>query len=454
MKIIIVGAGEVGFHTASRLSIENKDVVVIDRDPRALRRIAENTDVQTIVGSGSSPVILEEAGLKEAEILLAVTDSDETNLVACLVANLLSPSTKKLARVRSGDFDGYHESFREKAPYIDTIINPEIEVINTIASLISVPGAVEVRALANDRLRLVAVRMPKDSPLAGRPLSEAAGEIGKNSFLVAAIVRNEKMIVPHGNNRLLPNDIVYFISEKERLASSLKVFDKPARPVHRALIVGGGRLGLRLAQRFEAADIKTKIIEINPDRCAYLAEAMHKTVVLQGNGSDQELLIEEHIQDMDVVVSLTDDEQTNILTSLLANRLGAANTVTKISKFTYIPLMSTIGLEQVVSPRLSAINSILQHIRKGKVLSAISLKEEQAEVLEAVALSTSELVGRPLRKVNMPKSTLLVGIIRGEEIIVPTGDTVVEPDDRVIIFAQKHAIAKVEQLLSVKLEFI
>ncbi|MFO8049955.1 MAG: Trk system potassium transporter TrkA [Desulfosudaceae bacterium] len=454
MKIIIIGAGEVGFHTASRLSIENKDVVVIDRDPNALRRISESADVQTIAGSGSSPIVLAEAGVKEAEIVLAVTDSDETNLVACLVANIISPSTKKLARIRSGDFDGYHDIFREKAPYIDTVINPEIEVINTIEGLISVPGAVEVRALADGRLRLVAVRMANDSPLAGQLLSEVAQQTGDSNFLVAAIVRNEKMIVPHGNNRLLPNDIVYFISEKKRLSGSLKVFDKIARPVHRALIIGGGRLGLRLAQRFEKLDIKTKIIELNPDRCAKLAEEMNKTVVLQGNGSDQELLLEEHIQDMDVVVSLTDDEQTNILTSLLASRLGAANTVTKISKFNYIPLMSTIGLEQVVSPRLSAINSILQHIRKGKVLSAISLKEEQAEVLEAVALSTSELVGKPLRKVNMPKSTLLIGIIRGEEIIVPTGETVVEPDDRVLIFAQKQAIPKVEKLLSVKLEFI
>ncbi len=454
MKVVIVGAGEVGFHIASRLSIENKDVVVIDRDQQSLRRVADQTDVQTIVGSGSSPVVLKEAGIRDAEILLAVTDSDETNLVACLVSNILSPSTKKLARIRHADFDNYHNIFKEQPPYIDTVINPEIEVVNTIERLISVPGATEVVDLAEGRLKLVGVRLGEDSPYARQKLSELSARSGGRLFLVAAIVRSEKMIVPRGNTRLMANDIVYFISEKEALGRSLKAFDKVAQPVKRALVVGGGRLGLRLAKRFEAADIKTKIIDSDPGRCARLAEEVHKTVVLQGNGSDQELLAEEHIEKMDVVVSLTNDEQTNILVSLLAKRMGAGNTVTKISKFNYIPLMSTIGVEQVVSPRLSAINSILQHIRKGKVLSAISLKEEQAEILEAVALSTSDLVGPPLKKIAMPKDTLVIGIIRGEEIIIPSGDSVIQPEDRVVIFAQKYAIPKVEKMLSVKLEFI
>ncbi len=454
MKVVIVGAGEVGFHIASRLSIENKDVVVIDRDQQSLRRVADQTDVQTIVGSGSSPVVLKEAGIRDAEILLAVTDSDETNLVACLVSNILSPSTKKLARIRHADFDNYHNIFKEQPPYIDTVINPEIEVVNTIERLISVPGATEVVDLAEGRLKLVGVRLGEDSPYARQKLSDLSARSGGRLFLVAAIVRSEKMIVPRGNTRLMANDIVYFISEKEALGRSLKAFDKVAQPVKRALVVGGGRLGLRLAKRFEAADIKTKIIDSDPGRCARLAEEVHKTVVLQGNGSDQELLAEEHIEKMDVVVSLTNDEQTNILVSLLAKRMGAGNTVTKISKFNYIPLMSTIGVEQVVSPRLSAINSILQHIRKGKVLSAISLKEEQAEILEAVALSTSDLVGPPLKKIAMPKDTLVIGIIRGEEIIIPSGDSVIQPEDRVVIFAQKYAIPKVEKMLSVKLEFI
>ena len=453
MKILIIGAGEVGFHIANRLSSENKNVVVVDKNPDALRRVTEYTDVQTVVGSGSSPAVLEEAGIKEAEIILAVTDSDETNLVACLTADILSPSTKKLARVRNADFDPYHEVFREKAPHIDTVINPEIEVVKTIQRLISVSGAVEVEDLADGRLKLVGLRLDSSSALNGQRLSEVSVKTGDSNFLVAAIVRNEKMIVPRGDSRLMANDLVYFISEKEKLANSLNLFGKPLQPVKRVMIVGGGRVGTRLAMRLEQEDIKVKILESNPDRCAQLAEKMTRAVVLHGDGSDQELLREENIADMDVVASLTNDEQTNILISLLAKRLGAANTITKISKFTYIPLMATIGIEQIISSRLSAINSILQHIRKGRVLSAISLKGEQAEVIEAMALSTSELVGAPLRKVSMPKGSLVVGVVRDQEIIVPSGETVIVPNDRVIIFAQRETVPKIEKLLSVKLEF-
>ncbi|ABW69021.1 Trk system potassium transporter TrkA [Desulfosudis oleivorans] len=453
MKILIIGAGEVGFHIANRLSAENKNVVVVDKNPDALRRVTEYTDVQTVVGSGSSPAVLEEAGIKEAEIILAVTDSDETNLVACLTADILSPSTKKLARVRNADFDPYHEIFREKAPHIDTVINPEIEVVKTIERLISVSGAVEVEDLADGRLKLVGLRLDNSSVLNGQRLSEVSVKTGDSNFLVAAIVRNEKMIVPRGDSRLMANDLVYFISEKEKLANSLNLFGKPLKPVKRVMIVGGGRVGARLAMRLEKEDIKVKIIESNPDRCAQLAEKMTRAVVLHGDGSDQELLTEENIADMDVVASLTSDEQTNILISLLAKRLGAANTITKISKFTYIPLMATIGIEQIISSRLSAINSILQHIRKGRVLSAISLKGEQAEVIEAMALSTSELVGAPLRKISMPKGSLVVGVVRDQEIIVPSGETVIAPNDRVIIFAQRETVPKIEKLLSVKLEF-
>ena len=295
--------------------------------------------------------------------------------------------------------------------------------------------------------------MDNSSALNGQRLSDISVKTGDSNFLVAAIVRNEKMIVPRGDSRLMTNDLVYFISEKEKLANSLNLFGKPLKPVKRVMIVGGGRVGARLAMRLEKEDIKVKIIESNPDRCAQLAEKMTRAVVLHGDGSDQELLSEENIADMDVVASLTSDEQTNILISLLARRMGAANTITKISKFTYIPLMATIGIEQIISSRLSAINSILQHIRKGRVLSAISLKGEQAEVIEAMALSTSELVGAPLRKISMPKGSLVVGVVRDQEIIVPSGETVIVPNDRVIIFAQRETVPKIEKLLSVKLEF-
>ncbi len=453
MKVIIVGAGEVGFHIASHLALENKDVVVIDNNPEATRRISDNLDVQIVMGSGSSPVVLEEAGIQQSEIILAVTNSDETNLVACLVANILSPSTKKLARLRDADFDEYHRIFREHAPHIDTIINPEIEVVKTIYRMMSVPGAVDVGEFADGRIKFVGVNLEDESRLAGVQLSDLPDIIGKARPLIAAVVREDELIIPRGNDRLESGDLVYFISEEDKLLDTLSLFNKYDQPVNRALIIGGGRIGFRLASLLEENSIYCKIIEQKPDRCAYLAERLNKAIVLHGDGSDQGLLAEENIQDMDIVITLTKDEETNILASLLAKRMGARKSITRISKFSYFPLMDAIGLEQVVSPRLSAINTILQHIRKGKVLSAISIKGEQAELIEAVALETSEIVAKPLRNISFPKGAMVAGIIRKENIIIPSGDSVIEPDDRVIIFARREAIPKIEKILAVKLEY-
>lgn len=453
MKVIIVGAGEVGFHIASHLALENKDVVVIDKNAAATRRISDNLDVQIVLGSGSSPVVLEEAGIQQAEIILAVTNSDETNLVACLVANILSPSTKKLARIRNADFDEYHNNFREQAPLIDTIINPDIEVVKTIHRLMSVPGAVDIGEFADGRLKFVGVNLKDDSQLAGARLLDLPAIIGEARPLIAAVVREDELIIPRGEDRLMSEDLVYFISEEDKLLDTLSLFNKVDQPVKRSLIIGGGRIGYRLARLLEEHSIYCKIIERNPDRCTYLAERLNKAIVLHGDGSDQELLTEENIQDMDIVITLTQDEETNILASLLAKRMGVRKTITRISKFSYFPLTNAIGIEQVVSPRLSAINTILQHIRKGKVLSAISIKGEQAEVIEAVALETSDIVEKPLRDVSFPKGAMVAGIIHNDNIIIPTGESTIQPDDRVIIFARREAIPKIEKILAVKLEY-
>ncbi len=453
MKVVIVGAGEVGFNVARHLVNENKDVVVIDKDREAIRRVSDNIDVQVVNGSGSSPISLDEAGLKDAEILLAVTNSDEANLVACLVADILSPSTKKLARIRNADFDQYHDNFRKYAPHIDTLINPEIEVVKTIDRMMNMPGVVDVGEFADGRIKFIAILLDKDARLAGTRLSELSSISEKQRPLIVAVIREEKLIIPSGDDTLLAGDLIYFICEEKKLLDTLSVFDKYAEPVERVLIIGGGKIGTRLARLLDEKPVYTKIIEKNPDRCAKLAERLNKVVVLHGDGSDQELLKEENIQDIDVVVTLTGDEEINILASLLAKQMGARKTITKISKFSYFPLMSTIGIEQVVSPRLSAINTILQHIRRGKVLSSISIKGEQAEFMEAVALETSDIVGKPLKNISFPKGALVAGIIREENFIIPTGDSIVNPNDMIIIFARKQAIPKVEKILAVKLEY-
>jgi len=454
LKIMIIGAGEVGFNVASRLARENKNVVVIDRDSEALRRVSETLDVNVVLGSGNSPVVLEEAGIRETETLLAVTNSDDVNLVACLAADLISPATKKLARIRDVDFDHFHAALRESAPHIDTVINPEIEVVKSIATLMAVPGAVEVSELVDGRVKFVGILMDKGARMAGARLASLPSVAGKGTLLIAAIIRNGTLIIPKGKDSLEPNDVVYFICEDAKLSEALDVFDKREPPIRSALIVGGGRIGLRLAKVLEDQSIYTKIIEKDPDRCILLADNLNKTIVLNGDGSDQELLLEENIKDLDAVITLTNDEETNILSSLLAKQLGVRKTITKISKFSYLPLMSTIGIDQVVSPRLSAVNSILRHIRRGKVLSAKSIKGEQAEILEAVALETSDIVGNPLMRIAFPSGAIVIGISRGDDtFIIPSGESVIEPGDRIIILADRRAVPKVEKILTVKLEF-
>ncbi|MBF0202046.1 MAG: Trk system potassium transporter TrkA [Desulfamplus sp.] len=452
MKVIIVGAGEVGYHIAGRLSSEKKEVVVIDRNPEALRRVSENLDVQVINASGSSPAVLDGAGIRSAEILLAVTDSDESNLVACLAANLLSPATKKLARIRSADYDDYHDMFKNEAPYIDTVINPEIEVVKTIQRLMQVPCAVDMGELARGRVIFVGLVLERTSPMAGVKLLDFGAMFGQSRPLIAAILRREKLIVPRGNHTLEPGDLIYFICERDRLEETLRLFDKDVKPVKRVIIVGGGRIGHRLARTLEGQAVHTKIIESDMERCRFLARRMDKTVVLHGDGSDQKLLIEENIADTDLLVALTNDEETNILVSLLAKNLGVHSTITKVSKFSYFPLMSTIGLKKVVSPRLSAISTILHDVRKGKVLTAVSLLREEAEMIEAVALETSAITGKPLKKISFPKGAILVCIMRDDIIMIPSGESVVEHGDKIIIFARREAVSKLEKMLTVKLE--
>lgn len=453
MKIIVVGAGEVGFHIASRLSLENKDVVLIEKCSAALRRVAEHLDVQVVEGSGSSPDVLEQAGIKNADVLLAVTNSDETNLVASLFANILSPTTIKLARIRSESYLTYRDVLSSDPYAIDMVINPEAEAVKAVERLLEVPGAVDVGEFADGRVKVIGVRLDDRSEVNGMKLTELRKKTGKQQILVAVIMRKEELIIPSGEDRLLEGDLIYFVTEKDGASKALTIFGKRSEAIKRALIVGGGNFGLRLARALEGSAIHVRLIEKNPDRCQKLAEKLDKVIVLHGDGSDQQLLREENIQDMDVVASLTGDEETNVLTSLLAKQMGARKTLTRISKLSYFPLVSAIGLEHIVSSRLAAVNTILQFVRRGKVLSAMVLKGEEAEVLEAVALETSDVVGKPLRQISFPRGALVVAIIRADDVIIPTGDSTILPQDRIIIFSTRKGIPQVEKALMVKLEY-
>ncbi|ROQ89879.1 Trk system potassium transporter TrkA [Desulfosoma caldarium] len=452
MRVIIVGAGEVGFHIAHRLSQENKEVVVIDKNREALQRLSDLADVQTLEGSGSDPRMLQNAGIDEGQTFLAVTDSDETNLIATFYANILAPKIKKLTRIRNDAYTDFQPGLLEKHLNIDKIINPDQELVHTIEGLIAVPDAEDVWELSGGRIQLIGIRLHAGSSLNGKSLVELAQVSPQLPYIVGAIFRHETLIVPTGKDILCSGDLIYVVTDKKHRHDVLSFFGCREKPPENILIIGGGNIGLRLAKQLEARDLRVRLLEKDRRRCNVLSQALNKTIVLHGDGTDQAILLEENIAHMDTIVTLTGDEETNMLCSLLVQRLGAQRIITRLSKFAYMPIAQAVGLGRVVNPRLSAINSILQHVRRGKILSAVSLRGEEAEVLEAEAVADSPLVGRPLREVKFPKGALVLAVVRDHEIEIATGKTVISAGDRVVVLCSRTAVSSVEKYLSVRVK--
>lgn len=451
MKIIIVGAGEVGFHIAQKLSDENQEVFLIDKNPEQIRRINENLDVQAILGSGTSPKILKASGINDADMLVAATDSDEVNLMACLLARHLNPYLVKVARVRSPEYIQEKELFSKNLLGVDHIINPESVMADTIRNLMSFPGATDVIDFVEGRVKLIGITIGSDSPFAGRMLSSITDIEGK--LLVGAIIRRNQVIIPHGNDTIQIKDLIYVVVRTDQLNEEFKILNLVDQTPKRVIIVGAGLTGKSLAKALDQTKINVKIIDRDNGRCMDLAEELERGIVINGDGTDKDLLLEENISDADFMISITGDEESNVLISLLAKELGAKRNITRINKLSYLPLVSAIGIDTVVSSRLSAIRAILQYIRRGKIISVAPLKGEHAEAIEAEALETSDLVNIPLSNVRFPKGALVGALVRGDEIIIPRGDTVIRPKDRLIIFTLRKVVPKLEKLLTVKLEY-
>jgi trk system potassium uptake protein TrkA len=453
LRIIIVGAGEVGFHISRRLAVENKEVVVVDRSADALKRVAEATDVQTIEGSGCSPQVLSDAGVEGADILLAVTDSDEVNILSCFYANRLSPKTTKLARLRSADYTNHSELLTGDGLNIAKIINPDQEVVDSILRLMSVPGAMEISEFAQGKIRLSGINLPDQSPLIGTRLLNLREHIGDVPLVIAAIVRDNTLIIPSGADEVRQGDVVYLAYDIKDQEDILERLGVTAEPLRKVLIIGGGNIGYKLAKSLDNKFYHTRILEQDPRRCDWLSERLDRPIVLMGNGTDQEVLSQENVGDLDLVIAVTGDEETNILSCVLAKSLGTKSTITRINNFAYMPLIEPIGIDHLVCPRLSAINSLLHFIRRGQVISTASIKGEEAEALEAIAQENSEIVGKPIMDLGFPRGCLVLCFQRGDEVVIPRGDTVIEPQDRLIILSTRQNIPKVEKALDVKMEF-
>jgi trk system potassium uptake protein TrkA len=451
VKTIIVGAGEVGFQIAKQLSEEMHDVILIEQNQEHIKRINDNLDVQAVLGSGTSPRILKTSGIKEADLLVAATDSDEVNLVACLLARTLNQHILKIARIRNPEYIAEKELFRKDLLAVDQIINPESVMVESIKNLMMVPGASDVIEFAEGRVRLIGMAVKKDSPLAGRQLLSFKGIEELN--LIGAIVRDDQVFIPHGNDIIQANDLVYFVSNSSEMGPMRRLFSMKEEGLRRVLIVGGGQTGEGLANALDKTKIAAKLIEKDGAKCAELAEKLKRVTVFHGDGTDKDLLEEVSARDSDFVVAVTGDEDRNVLIALLAKGLGTKKSIIRVNKLSYIPIVSAIGIDTALSSRLSAVRAILQYIRKGKIISVAPLKAGYAEAIEAEALETSDVVNTPLSRVRFPKGALVGAIVRDQETIIPKGDTVILPKDRLIIFTLKRVVPKLEKLLTVKLGF-
>ncbi|MDY7034060.1 MAG: Trk system potassium transporter TrkA [Thermodesulfobacteriota bacterium] len=453
MSIIIVGAGEVGSHVARRLSRENRDVVVIEKDENVIRRIADNLDVQIIHGSGSSPSILKKAGIESSEILMAVTNSDEVNMVACIIAASQAHVPVKIARLRDLEYEKIYNMEVKKEFNIDFVINPERESVSNILDLLDVPEATYVRDFAEGKVRLVGFQIREELPITNRKLIDIMKDYPDNRFLIAAISRGANTIIPRGKDRILPGDHVFFVSQPKYMPTMLHMINKEELKTKRVVIFGGGNIGFYLAKQLEKRGIHSKIIEENEERCVFLSENVENAVILHGNGTDQELLKEGSVKDADAFLGVSDDDEANILVSLFAKRMGAKRVMARLNNLSYLQLVSSLGIDVVISPRLAAVGSILHFIRKGRVLSVSEVGGEDAEAIEVIAMETSDLVNRPLKDIKFPSGSMVATVVRNDEVIIPSGSTVIHPGDRVILFSLRSSIPKLEKVLTVKLEY-
>ena len=457
MKVIVCGAGQVGFNIARHLALENNDVTVIDQSPESIRRISDTLDANGVVGHASHPEVLEQAGISDADMIIAVTYADEVNMVACQVAHSLFDVPTKIARIRQQSYLApiWANLFSRDHMPIDVIISPEIEVARAVSRRLQVPGAFEMIPLVDDRVKLIGVRCQDDCPLVNTPLRQLTQLFPELNIVIVGLMRDGKAIVPSSDDQMLPGDEAYFVVDSDQVARAMAAFGHEETEARRLLIFGGGNIGLFLAQEIERDHewVKAKIIETDRDRAEQIASELERTTVIQGDVLDPEILEEAAVGVTETVVAVTNDDETNILASLLAKRYGCKRAITLINAGTYEPLISSLEIDVAVSPRNITVSTILQHVRRGRIHSVHTLREGFGELIEAEALETSELVGKPLRDVKLPAGVLLGAIVRDGEMICPKGSTIVQAKDRVVLFATSEVIRKVEKMFSVQLEY-
>jgi trk system potassium uptake protein TrkA len=444
MRIMIVGAGQVGYHLCEKLSVEGQEVVLVDTDDLKLRRIERELNILPMLGSGASARILEEAGIEQTDLFIAVTDSDEVNLISCIMSKQYKVKTR-VARVRNEDFYASGQSLNEKAMGIDLLISPDHAMTEEIIQLSIISEAFDVAEFADGQVELLGYEILPGNPRIDCTLQKLQTIQSQNNFVMVAILREGVTIFPRGDVQIMAGDKIYLVVRKKDLAEVEALFHFTSRAPKNIFIIGGGTIGYMVAREMEKKKINVRLVEENPERCEELTGLLENTVILNFDGLEAHDLLEEGIDQADLVISVTDSDTNNILSSLLAKHHGAKKSITHISRPDFIPLLGKLGIDVALSPRLVAANMILRFVRgSGNIISATTLKGSDAEVMEIKVPDRENIIGIPLKSLNFPQDAVLGAIVRKGKVIIPSGDTKLKADDNLVIFFARGALKSVE----------
>jgi trk system potassium uptake protein TrkA len=457
MRVIICGAGQVGYGIAERLAAEKNDVSIIDTSPDLIQTVRDALDVRGFVGHGAHPDVLEKAGAQNADMIIAVTLHDEVNIVACEVAHALFNVPMKIARIRAQAYlqPHYQDLFSREHLPIDVIISPELEVGEMVMRRIALPGAMDVVRFADNKIATVAIECLEDCPVINTPLSQLSQLFPDLPATVVGVNRAGKLFIPRSADQLLVGDIAYVVANRDQIRRTLGLFGHEEQEATRIVIAGGGNIGLYVARQIEQKQGRTKIkiIESNRERAVAAADSLRRTVVLHGSALDQRLLHEADIQEAELMVALTNNDQVNILSSVMAKRLGCKSNLALINNPSFLDITKTVGIDATLNPGSVTVSRVLQHVRRGRIRAVHSLQHGAAEVIEAEALETSPLVGVFLRDLDLPDGMRIGAVYRDGVVLKPNGSLRIKAKDRVVIFALEKTVKQVEQMFRVSLEF-
>ncbi len=446
MRILIAGGGEVAALIASRLIGEGNEVILIEEDAERCAELEETLDAKIVQGNAASVLVLRRAGLEAADMLIAATNSDATNILACLVAKVESKVRVKVARMRTHEVDLWRNIAAESGLDIDLIIHPESDVSDRIMRVLNYPGVSDITDFAGGGARLFGMNVEAGSWVAGKTLLELQHAGPPEDSLIAMIFRGQQVIIPHGAERLRTGDHIYVMATRDNLDEVLSFMGlESGKSLERIFIVGGKQLGIRIAEILEEENVHVKLFERDLDRCEKIATILDKAIVIHGDGTDQATLMEENVEGVDAFLALTNHDEDNIIASLLARRLGVKKVVALINRLSYLPMVQRLGINTTVSPRLAAVDSILQYVRKGHVLSVTTFGAEEAEAIELIASEGTRYVGRKLSDVRFPRGAIVGAIARpAGQVVVPRGDSMIQAGDRVIFFALESVVSELE----------